>query len=207
MVFLYKILLPVSLVFLIAFGTHLVETSTPGATLPADALLTAMPILEGDPDTSGMPIGAMWVNTHLGELRVKIGPGEVRGIRLTGKGAISQQYRIGDYISLIFTLGLVFAIAFQLPLALLLLSWAGILEASDLKPFRRHAALVAGALGAILTPQDPGSMIMLGVALYILFEFGLVLMRFVPARVVAEGFGAGKAGARRPPTDGREGDE
>lgn len=209
MAFLYKILLPVSLVFLIAFGTHLVENSTPRAQLPEGVAVGSIPIVPGDLDATDLLIGATWINTHLGELRIKVGPGpdDVRGIRLTGKGAISQQYRIGDYISLVFTLGLVFAIAFQLPLALLLLSWSGILEAKDLKPYRRHATLIAGALGAILTPQDPGSMILLGGALYILFEFGLVLMRFVPAKVVAEGFGKKQKKSEPATTDGREGDE
>ncbi len=197
MVFLYKVLLPVSLGFLILFGTSLVETSTPRVEPPPGLQLAEIPVLPGDVDPEGLAVGASWVNSRLGELRVVMPDGEVRGIRLTGKGAISQQYRIGDYIGLVFTLGLVFAVAFQLPLALMLLSWAGILEARDLTPYRRHAGLVCAALGALLTPQDPASMMLLGGALYLLFELGLVLMRFVPARVVAEGFG----------TDGREGEE
>ena len=40
---------------------------------------------------------------------------------------------IGEYIGMVFSMGLVFAIAFQLPVVMLLANWVGILEASDLR--------------------------------------------------------------------------
>jgi sec-independent protein translocase protein TatC len=204
--FLYYILLPISLFFLIMFGTRLVQTDTPGIDEPPPAVGTvALPQMPGDPSPRAIEgglveTGDVWVNTRLNELRVLLEDGTIAGTPLSmGSAAIAQSYRVGEYVNLVFVLGLVFVIAFQLPMVLMLLSWVGIFEARDLTPYRRQIMFGCGVAGAVLTPQDPFSMLLLGVALYGLFEFGLVLMRFVPARVVAEGFGRGK-------TDADEGD-
>lgn len=199
MTFLYKVLLPVSLYFLILFGTSIVEQHSPTADVPPGITLPSIPILEGDPRDTTLAPGDMWINEDAGELRVMLNDGRVAGMRLSGRGAIAQQYRVGEYVGLVFTLALIFAVAFQLPLVLLLLSWSGLLRPQDVTPYRRHVIFGCAVLGAVLTPQDPGSMVLLGSALYVLFEFGIVLMRFVPARVVAEGF--------RRSTDANEGDE
>jgi len=190
MAFLYFILLPVSLYFLITFGAGLVQADPGRVAMPDGLDLPTVTVLRADPmpdELDELPTGAMWVNERLGELRIKLTSGEVGGLRLAGSGRISQVYRIGEYINLIFVLGLVLAVAFQLPLVLMLLSWVGILDASDIKPYRKHVAFGCAVAGAILTPQDPWSMVLLAGALYLLFEFGVVLMRFVPARAVARG--------------------
>ncbi|MEO1130176.1 MAG: twin-arginine translocase subunit TatC [Planctomycetota bacterium] len=190
MAFLYALLLPVSLTFLIGFGSQLVETNPGQTPLPQGVTLPQAVILETDPtrkDLEALPIGSMWVNEKLGELRIKVEAGEVAGLRLAGDGQISQAYRVGEYISLVFMLALGIGIAFQLPLVLMLLSWVGILEAREITPYRRHVAFGCVIAGAILTPQDPWSLMLLAGALYMLFELGIVLMRFVPARAIASG--------------------
>ena len=196
--FLYKVLLPISLTFLIMFGSGLVDQQPGAAALPEGLVLPTVPVLEGDPTAEALtggavPPGSVWINERLGEMRVHAGDGAVLGVRLDSGGAIAQEYRVGEYTSLLFTLGLVMAVAFQLPMVMMLLSWVGLLRPGDVTPYRRYVAFGCAAAGAILTPQDPWSMVLLGVALYVLFEAGIVLMRFVPARAVAG-------------TDGREGD-
>ncbi|MEM9083300.1 MAG: twin-arginine translocase subunit TatC [Planctomycetota bacterium] len=192
--FLYYVLLPVSLFFLITFGTLLVQTSPAKAPLPEDVVLPAIPVLEADPTEA--PSGSYWLNEKLNELRFQIGEDTV-GIPLRAGGVIAQEYRMGVYISIVFTLGLVFTIAFQLPVVMLLLHWVGILEPRDITPYRKQAVMACTVLGAVLTPQDPWSMIAMGFALYLLFESGVILMRLLPASRVAKGFA----------TDGDEGDE
>lgn len=193
--FLYYILLPISLAFLIRFGTAIVDQNVPVAPVPEGVTLPSVPVLKADPTDPA--VGQYWINESLGQMRVRVRPDETYALRLDSGGAISQIYRVGEYVSLVFWLGIVFALAFQLPLVLMLLNWVGILEPRDITPYRRHVAFGAAAAGALLTPQDPMSMILLGGVLYLLFEFGLLLMRFVPARRVA-------AGGR---TDADEGDE
>jgi hypothetical protein len=116
--------------------------------------------------------------------------GVIRVSRLAGDGLISQDYRIGEYVSLVFRLAIVFAIAFQLPLVMLLLGWLDILRIDVIRRARRYVAFGCAVAGAVLTPQDPWSMVLLGGVLYLLFEFGLVLMRVVtPARVAGRARG------------------
>lgn len=189
-VFLYTVLLPVSLVFLIGLGSSLVKQTPQQIELPPGLVLPDVPMLEGDP--FGVPHGQMWFNDELNELRLQTERGVI-GFPGRGGGVIAQEYRIGEYVSLVFTLGFVFAIAFQLPVAMLLLGWVGILEPHDLTGYRRYVAMGCAVAGAVFTPQDPLSMIMLGAALYALFELGIVLMRVLPAERVA-GSGGDQSG-------------
>lgn len=197
--FLYKVLLPVSLYFLVTFGGALLTQQQITAEAPPGAVFPSAPVLAGDPPSP--EVGQVWVNTAVGQLRVRISESETMGLRLLGTGLVAQEYRIGEYVNLVFWMGLVFAIAFQLPLVLMLLSWTGIVRAEDLTGYRRHVIFGCAVAGAVFTPQDPWSMILLGGALYLLFEFGIVLMRFMPAERVA----GGVLTTRR--TDANEGDE
>lgn len=196
-VFLYSIMLPVMLRFFIVFGSFMVQTDAPTAPLPDGLTLPNVPVLRADPPAPSP--GDMWVNEALTELRIAVadpdGVLSVFRIPMDIGGTIAQQYRIGEYVNLVFGLAIVFAIAFQLPIAMLLLGWTGILEAKDLKPWRKHAIFVCVIAGAFFTPADPGSMVLLAAPLYLLFEFGLFLMQFVSARRVA---------GREPPESGDE---
>lgn len=206
--FLYYVLLPISLFFLIQFGSGLLQASAAEAEAepPAGVVFPGLPVLEADPPaavvgTARVPTGSMWMVEGRDEVRVATEFG-VRRLVLGGDGVIAQEYRIGEYTSLVFVLALVFAAAFQTPLVLMLLSWTGLVSHRDLARMRRPTALVCAVLGAVLTPQDPWSMVAMGGVLYVLFEFGLVLMRVVPARRVSAGLRPGRGG-----TDGREGEE
>lgn len=110
---------------------------------------------------------------------------DIRGIWLTGGELVSQQYRIADYVSMIFGFGLAFAAGFQMPVAVLLLGWAHIVNVKLLTKYRKHAIMVCAILGAVLTPADPISMLVMAVPLYLLFELGVILLRVLPASRVA----------------------
>ena len=188
--FLYKVLLPISLYFLIIFGANLATSDVPQGDLPAEVTIAmlndnAMPVLEADPPLADLQPGAMWLNPKRNEIRTFIGGNTVRVIRLRSDGLIAQEYRIGEYISLIFSLGIVFALAFQLPLVMLLLSWVDLPRPEAVTPYRRHALFGCAVLGMLLTPQDPWSMLLLATALYMLFELGLLMMRYLPASLIA----------------------
>jgi len=205
LLFLYKVLLPATLTFLIGWGTGLVKEHPGHVPVPDATAFQLIPVLTADPPietigTDAVPVGSMWVNSTLSELRIATGTGEVKGLRLTGGGAIAQQYRVGEYVSIFFLLGVIMALSFQLPLVLMILSWVGILEPRDLTPYRKQAIFGCAIAAALLPSQDPVTMIILWVVFYALFEFGIVLMKFVPARVVA-----GKTAPRL--TDGGMGDE
>lgn len=190
MVFLYKVLLPVSLTFLVAFNASLIDRSIPRAALPEDITLPTMPVLEASPTESDFDegralAGSMWLDGRTNQVRVMGEGGEVLTAPLYAATGMSQEFRVGEYMSLVFLLAIVFAISSQLPIAMLLSRWAGIFEPESFTPYRRYIFFGCAIVGAILTPADPFSMIALGGALYVLFEFGLVLMKYVPASLIA----------------------
>ena len=134
----------------------------------------------------------MWVNDHPKELRIAVGaPGAAPGVMAlpltSGEGTISQQYKISEYVGLCFSLGLVFIVAFQLPVVMLLGGWTGLLDPRFLKKWRKHVLFGCAIASALATPADPLSMVLLMIPLYALFELGLVLMRITMPRMTTDG--------------------
>jgi sec-independent protein translocase protein TatC len=197
--FLYFIMLPAMLAFLINFGASMGQTQSPVVELPPGLVLPQMPVLEGDPGDPSP--GAMWFNGKLEQLRMNAAPAGqpamIVGAPMMRASGVAQQYRISEYVDLVFTMSLAFAIGFQTPVIVLLLGWMGIVSREMLLRKRKHAVLVAFVVAAVLTPSpDPLSMTMLAVPLYMLFELGLILLRVLPTSRLA-----GPAGAGREPPD------
>lgn len=200
--FLYFVMLPIMLYFLISFGSSIGREPPIQAGLPEGVVLPIAPVLAFDP--TDPPQGAMWINGPLRQLRINVGEGAgILTAPLVGSGLIAQQYRLREYVDLVFTLGIAFAFAFQTPIVVMLLSWVGIVDPRSLAKFRKHILLGCVVAAAILTPTgDPVTLALMTAPLYILFELGLTLSRFVPARRVAKGVFKKEAW-----TDANEGDE
>jgi Tat protein translocase TatC len=87
-----------------------------------------------------------------------------------------------DYIAFVIYLTLGIVVGFQLPVAMLIGGMSGLLDATWLCKYRGHALLVCTVAGAVLTPTDPVSMVVMTVPLYVLYEFGIVLIRITRRR-------------------------
>lgn len=86
---------------------------------------------------------------------------------------IENLFDIGSYISLVMNLVLVCAIIFELPVAAYFLTKLGILNASFMRKYRRHAVMLLALLAAIITPPDIISMILVIIPLYLLYEISI----------------------------------
>lgn len=84
----------------------------------------------------------------------------------------------GDYLSLVMQFILAFGVCFELPVLLLLLNRAGLVTREQLKSVRRYMIVAAFVVGAVLTPPDVVSQILLGLPLILLFEISLAIMWF-----------------------------
>jgi sec-independent protein translocase protein TatC len=85
---------------------------------------------------------------------------------------ISIEFYLDYFLSIFFCTGL----GFQLPLVMLFLSRIGILDYKILSKTRKHAIIIILIIGAILTPPDVVSQIILSVPLYLLYELGMILI-------------------------------
>lgn len=83
----------------------------------------------------------------------------------------------GEYLTLVMQFILAFGLTFLLPVLLMLLNRAGIVTREQLVAARRYVVVGIFILAAIVTPPDPGTLIILAVPLLLLFEGSLLLMR------------------------------
>jgi sec-independent protein translocase protein TatC len=75
---------------------------------------------------------------------------------------------------------LAFGIVFELPLVLTFLSLVGIVTSQFLRAKRKYILFGLWFLACFITPgADPYSPVIIGVALTILFEFSIILMRIL----------------------------
>ncbi len=86
---------------------------------------------------------------------------------------------IDEYLRFATGVILAFGILFQLPVVLVMLGLMGIVTPESLGKYRRHALLILAVLSAILTPADPGTMLMLLLPLALLYEFSIWLTRII----------------------------
>jgi sec-independent protein translocase protein TatC len=88
-----------------------------------------------------------------------------------------------QYFSFAFSMMLAFGLAFQLPIAILLLSALGIIKPQYLSKYRRHAIVVTVVVAAFITPDaSPTTLFALALPLYLLYELGVALSYVVTRR-------------------------
>ncbi len=85
---------------------------------------------------------------------------------------------ISSYLSFILKLFFAFGLAFEIPIAVVLLCWAGVTTPEELKAKRPYIVVGAFVIGMMLTPPDIISQTMLAIPMLILFEGGLIAARF-----------------------------
>lgn len=88
----------------------------------------------------------------------------------------NQGYRLADYFSLFLMFTVALALIFQLPIMMLGLSTAGLVTSKFFRKYRRHFILVAFILGAMLTPPEPFSQVLMAAPTILLFELGIQLV-------------------------------
>ena len=99
--------------------------------------------------------------------------------KVTPEG-VSMMTDIGKYLDFVLTLFLAFGITFEVPIIVIILVRMGFIEIAKLKEWRPYMIVSAFVLGALFTPPDVISQTMLAVPLWLLYELGIFLARFVP---------------------------
>lgn len=89
---------------------------------------------------------------------------------------------ISSYLDFVLSLFMAFGIAFEVPVAIILLCWTGATDAKSLAEKRPYIIVIAFVVGMLLTPPDMVSQTLLAVPMCILFEIGLFFSRFYAKR-------------------------
>ncbi len=89
--------------------------------------------------------------------------------------SILNEFDIVSYVSTVTTLVLACGLLFQLPMVVYFLTKAGLLTPDIMKSYRKHGIVVIFLLGAMLTPPDPFSQILIAIPLIGLYQFSIMI--------------------------------
>lgn len=85
---------------------------------------------------------------------------------------------ISSYLGFILKLFFAFGIAFEIPVAIMLICWSGMTTTASLRAKRPYVVVGAFVIAMFLTPPDVLSQTLLALPMLLLFEVGLILARF-----------------------------
>lgn len=97
----------------------------------------------------------------------------------TGPDSIVVMTDISSYLNFVIKIFFGFGIAFEVPVATVLLISAGAISAETLAQKRPYVIVICFVLGMFLTPPDVISQVLLAIPMWLLFEFGLFFGRFL----------------------------
>ena len=82
---------------------------------------------------------------------------------------------IDKYLSFVLTMFMAFGVTFQVPVAVVLLVRMGVVSVAKLREIRPYIVVASFVVGAIFTPPDVVSQMMLAVPLWVLYEAGIIV--------------------------------
>jgi sec-independent protein translocase protein TatC len=100
----------------------------------------------------------------------------------TAPQGVAVMTDIGNYLDFVITLFLAFGLAFEVPVVVVVLVKLGMVSVATLKEIRSYVIVGAFVIGAIFTPPDVISQVMLAVPLWLLYEAGV----FVSALMIRQ---------------------
>jgi len=92
----------------------------------------------------------------------------------SGPGSVQVMPDINEYLSISLKLFFAFGLAFEIPIATILLVWGGVISVKGMKEKRPYVLLGCFVFGMLLTPPDVVSQVMLALPMYVLFELGVI---------------------------------
>jgi sec-independent protein translocase protein TatC len=96
----------------------------------------------------------------------------------TAPEGVEVQTDIADYLNFVLRLFFAFGVAFEIPVATIILLWTGVTTRESLAKGRPYIIVGAFVIGMLLTPPDVISQVLLALPMWVLFEAGLVASRF-----------------------------
>lgn len=92
---------------------------------------------------------------------------------------VSVMTDISSYLDFVLVLFFAFGMAFEVPIATVILVWSGLASVERLAASRAYVLLGAFTVGMLITPPDVISQTLLAVPVYLLYECGILLSRIL----------------------------
>ncbi len=92
---------------------------------------------------------------------------------------IVNEFDITSYVSTFIALVFGSGLLFQLPVVVYFMTQIGLLTPAFMRTYRRHAYIVILIIGAIVTPPDPLSQMLISTPLFLLYEISIFISAYV----------------------------
>ena len=92
---------------------------------------------------------------------------------------ISVMPDIRSYLDFVLKLFFAFGLSFEIPIAVVILSWMGVVDPDNLAKKRPYVFVLCFVLGMLLTPSDIISQTLLSIPMWLLFEIGILFGRLI----------------------------
>ena len=96
-----------------------------------------------------------------------------------GPEGVSIMTDIRSYLDFVLKLFFAFGISFEIPIAVVILSWMGAVDPDNLAKKRPYVFILCFFFGMLLTPPDILSQTLLAIPMWLLFEIGIMFGRLV----------------------------
>ena len=96
-----------------------------------------------------------------------------------GPEGVSIMTDIRSYLDFVLKLFFAFGISFEIPIAVVILSWMGAVDPDNLAKKRPYVFVLCFVFGMLLTPPDILSQTLLAIPMWLLFEIGIMFGRLV----------------------------
>jgi sec-independent protein translocase protein TatC len=113
-------------------------------------------------------------------------PAAFRFLTAVTPQGVEMMTDITHYLDFVMLMFFAFGLCFEVPVAVVILAAVGVVDLDKLRKGRRYALVGAFAIAAVVTPPDITSMIMLAIPMCLLYELGVLAVRWLLKPAAAE---------------------
>ena len=113
-------------------------------------------------------------------------PAAFRFLTAVTPAGVEMMTDITHYLDFVMLMFFAFGLCFEVPVAVVILAAVGLVDLAKLRSGRRYAIVGAFAVAALITPPDITSMILLAIPMCLLYELGIVAVRWLLPKKAAE---------------------
>jgi sec-independent protein translocase protein TatC len=106
-------------------------------------------------------------------------PAAFRFLTAVTPQGVAMMTDVEHYLDFVMLMFFAFGLCFEVPVAVVILAAVGMVDLGKLRKGRRYAMVGAFAIAAVVTPPDLTSMIMLAIPMCLLYEVGLLAVRWL----------------------------